>query len=191
MKEVIKLLKQGKTIVYPTDTAYALGGDFLNAKTRTKIYKIKKRDKSKELPAIANSLSMVKKYCFLNKTEERLAKKYWPGPLSIVLTVKPKFQKTLGPAIAIRVPKNKIARSLSKSLNKPLVATSANISGKTTCYNVKNVLKQFSKSKVKPDIVIDDGELKQVPTSTIVRVDDGKVKVLRKGNAKVPLIRGI
>jgi L-threonylcarbamoyladenylate synthase len=185
MKEVIKLLKQGKTIVYPTDTAYGLGGDFLNKKTRDKIYKIKKRDAKKELSVVANSLSMLKKYCYVNKTEEKIIKKYWPGPLSVILQVKPKFQKILGSTLMTRVPANKIARDLSKGLNKPLISTSANISGKTSCYNVKNVLKQFKESNFKPDIVIDEGELEKVPVSTIVKVDDGKIEVLRQGGVKV------
>jgi len=181
MKEIIKSLKQGKTIVYPTETAYGLGGDFLNKKTREKIYQIKKRVKSKDLSVVANSLSMVKKYCHLNKEEEKLAKKYWPGPLTIVLRVKPKFQKILGQTLAARVPDSKIARDLSRGLGKPLIATSANISGKATCYSAENVLKQFRNSKIKPDIVIDDGELEKVPVSTIVKVEDGGVVVLREG----------
>jgi len=161
-----------------TFTAYPL-------KNPQKIYKIKKRKTNKELTVIANSLSIIKKYCYINKIEKKLTKKYWPGPLSIVLNVKPKFQKILGQTLAVRVPANKIARELSKKLNKPLIATSANLAGKATCYNIKNVLKQFSKSKIKPDIIIDDGDLERVPVSTIVRVGNGKVETLRKGNILV------
>lgn len=185
MQEVIKLLKHGKTIVYPTDTAYALGGDFLNKKTRDKIYKIKKRDASKELSVIANSLSMVKKYCYVNKKEEKLIKKYWPGAVTIVLSVKPAFQKILGQTIAARVPENKIARRLSRGLNRPIIATSANVSGKKSCYNINDALKQFSESDFKQDIIIDGGELKRVPASTIARVVDNKVEILRQGEIKI------
>ncbi|MFH1188185.1 MAG: L-threonylcarbamoyladenylate synthase [bacterium] len=185
MQEVIKLLNKGKTIVYPTDTAYALGGDFLNKKTRAKIYKIKKRDAAKELSVIANSLSMIKKYCYINKEEEHLAKKYWPGPLSIILRVKPEFQKILGATLMARVPKNKIARDLSRGLNKLLIATSANVSGEKSCYNINDVLMQFSKSDFKPDIIINGGELKNVPASAIVKIVDGKIEVLRQGGIKI------
>lgn len=185
MQETIKLLKQGKTIVYPTDTAYALGGDFLNKQVRDKIYKIKKRDAAKELSVIANSLSMIKKYCYINRVEEILAKKYWPGPLSIILRVRPEFQKILGATLMARVPKNKIARDLSKGLNRPLIATSANVSGQKSCYNIKDVLAQFSGSDFKPDIIIDSGQLKKVPASTIVKVAGGKIEILRQGGIKI------
>lgn len=185
MKEVIKLLKKGKTIVYPTDTAYALGGDFLNRRVRDKIYKIKKRDAKKELSVIANSLSMIKKYCYVNKKEEELIKKYWPGALTIILSVKPAFQKILGPSLAARVPENKIARDLSKRLNRPLIATSANISGKENCYKIEDVLKQFGQYGFKPDIVVDGGELKNVPASTIVKIAGGKTEFLRQGEIEI------
>lgn len=185
MREVVKLLNQGKTIVYPTDTAYALGGDFLNKRVRDKIYKIKKRDKNKELSVIANSLSMVKKYCYVNNIEEKLIKKYWPGVLTIVLRVKLDFQKILGSTLAVRVPENEIARGLSRGLNKPLIATSANVSGKANCYSVNDVMKQFNKSDFKPDIIIDNGALEKVPVSTIIKIDSDKVKILRQGEIKI------
>lgn len=181
------MLTQGKTIIYPTDTAYALGGDFLNKQTRAKIYKIKKRDVKKELSVIANSLSMVKKYCRVNQTEMELIKKYWPGALTIILSVKPDFQKILGLTLAVRVPSNKIARVLSKRLNSPLIATSANVSGKANCYNINGVLKQFYHSCFKPNIIIDAGELEKVPVSTIIKVDGGKIKILRQGAIKLNL----
>jgi L-threonylcarbamoyladenylate synthase len=179
MKELISLLKKGKTIVYPTDTAYALGGDFLSPKVRSKIYKLKKRSKDKNLPIIASSLSMVKKYFLVNKQEELLAKKNWPGAFSLVLRVRPKHIKILGQTVAVRIPDQEIAIKLCKGLNKPIISTSANISGKETCYNIENVIKQFEKSGQKLEIVLDYGKLPQKPVSKIVQVMDGEVMVIR------------
>lgn len=184
-QEVIKLLKKGKTIIYPTDTAYALGGDLLNSKTRRAVFKLKKREVLKQLPAIANSLAMVKKYCYINAVEEKLAKKYWPGPLSLVLQVKPLYQKILGKDLAVRVPDNEIARYLSCSLGKPLISTSANISGQVTGYDIKQILKQFKKTDVFPDIIIDNGELPKRLVSTIIKVENKKINILRRGAIKL------
>lgn len=179
MKELINLLKKGKTIVYPTDTAYALGGDFLNPKVRNKIYKFKKRSKDKNLPIIASSLSMVKKYCLMSKPEDLLAKKNWPGAFSLVLRVKPVFQKILGQTVAVRIPNQEIAIELCQGLNKPLISTSANISGEKTCYSAQDVIKQFEQSGQKLEIVLDSGKLPKKPVSKIVQVVDGEVVVIR------------
>jgi len=171
-KEVAKQLKHGAVVVYPTDTAYALGCDATNAKAVARIFKLKGRDKSKALPMIVADMEMAKKFFFLSFPRKResnhnlvntppnkdwtpdfsgvtkiisLAKKHWPGPLSLVLKVKKGIAKSAlskGTA-AVRVPDSTIARTLSKYLGRPIVATSANISYRPTCYSVRAVLRQF------------------------------------------------
>jgi L-threonylcarbamoyladenylate synthase len=171
LKEVAKQLKRGAVVVYPTDTAYALGCDATNAKAVAKIFKIKGRDKSKALPMIVADMEMAKKFFFLSFPRRResnrdwsavnrfgldprfregdklmqLANRHWPGPLSIIVKAKTPIAKSAlskGTA-AVRVPDSAIAQTLSKYLGRPIVATSANISYQPTCYSVRAVLRQF------------------------------------------------
>src|SRR3989338_1076856 len=87
LSQYISHLCSGGVLIYPTETAYALGCDAANQKAVDLIFKIKKRPENKTLPLIADSLTMVKKYCRLSTAEERLAKKYWPGPLTLILRI--------------------------------------------------------------------------------------------------------
>jgi tRNA threonylcarbamoyl adenosine modification protein (Sua5/YciO/YrdC/YwlC family) len=181
--QAVATLKQGGVIVYPTDTAYALGGIFNSTKVTKKILKIKKR-KDKKFTLIASSLTQVEKFFKLNSLQKKIAQKYWPGPLSIVGSSR----------FAIRVPKNKIAQALARQVGKPLIATSANLTGNQTLYESKKIIKQFSarggsaaggkNKKNQPDLIIDAGRLRKRRTSTVVLVEKGKIKVLRKGPVK-------
>ncbi|MBT3689797.1 threonylcarbamoyl-AMP synthase [bacterium] len=178
IKQAISILKKGGVIVYPTETAYALGADFLNKKATNKIYKIKGRGSSKELPIIVSSLSMAKEYVKFNKLALKLARKYWPGPLTLVLETKQ------GKTLALRKTSNKFTLSLVKKLKVPIISTSANISGKTNCFKVDDIIKQFKNNRIKPDLIIDAGSLKKSKVSTIVSVDN-KLKILRRGAIKL------
>lgn len=170
----LKVLKQGGVLVYPTETAYALGCDWTSRKAKNKIYKIKGREASKKLPVIVADLKMAKKYGKFDEVSEKLAKKHWPGALTIISN-----------NLAMRVSSNKISNLLAKKLGKPLVSTSANVSGKGNCYSAEEILNQFKNKKYKPDLILDAGKLRKVKSSTIVKVEEGNVQVLRKGSVKI------
>ena len=88
LRGVASKIKAGGIVVYPTDTAYAIGCDATNVRAVRAIFKIKGRPKAKAMPIICADLKMVEKY-FLNAIRYTLyAKKYWPGPLSIVVKAK-------------------------------------------------------------------------------------------------------
>lgn len=174
ISQAIKILRQGGVIVYPTDTAYALGGIFNLPKVTAKILKIKNR-KDKKFTIIASNLNQVKNFFKLNQTQKKLAQKYWPGPLSLVVS----------PRFAIRVPHHKIALVLAQKTGKPLIATSANISGVKTLYRSQEIIKQFLNKAAQPDLILDFGQLPKNKTSTIVEVRGDKIKILRPGKIKI------
>ena len=193
----LKILKQGGVLVYPTETAYALGCDWTNKKAKERIYKIKGREASKKLPVIVADLKMAKKYGKFDGVSESLAKNHWPGPLTIIVETRhgasPSSSVASPSSVAMRVSSNKIASLLTKKLNKPLVSTSANVSGKGNCYSAEEILNQFKKpfgklrvsEKYKPDLILDVGKLRKVKSSTIVKIKNGETEVLRKGSVKI------
>ncbi|MFA5854652.1 MAG: L-threonylcarbamoyladenylate synthase [Patescibacteria group bacterium] len=170
-------LRQGGIIVYPTETAYALGCDPRNPVALKKIFSIKNRDASKSLPLIAASITMARKFAVLDRYASMLADAFWPGPLTLVA---PRVPGTKGTGeIALRVSPAPWAKALSLAIGKPIVSTSANLSGRKTRYDVASVLRDLGSL---PDMVLDAGVLKAAPPSTIVRAQGGFVEILREGS---------
>ncbi len=132
---IIEVIKSGGTILYPTDTVWGLGGDATNEKLIDKIYQIKKREPEKSLLILVNSYKMLQKYVteipvdiweILEKSVEPTTIIY-PNPKNLP----PKLLAEDG-SIAIRIIKHGFASDLIKSVQVPLISTSANISGKPT-----------------------------------------------------------
>lgn len=185
-KKVVKaLLLSGGTIVYPTETAYGLGGCAFSAKAVKAIQCLKARRKSKPLPVICGSRKIAEKIANFSRKADELANKYWPGPVTLVL---PRvrchaLQHGSGEkTIALRISANKTARELSRLINAPIISTSANLSGKDECYSVSGVLKQLGKNK--PDLIIDAGRLPKRPPSTIIDCTVEPPKVVRQGEVR-------
>ena len=188
--DIVQILKQGGVIVYPTDTAYALGADSASRRGIEKIYQIKTRGKNKTLPLIASSRAMVKKFAYLSKAEERLIIRYWPGPLTLLAKIR--IKSGLVPEVmqnnylAVRVPANLPAIKIARRLGRPIISTSANRSGEESCYSVKAVKKSLAKLWDKVDLVIDAGNLARVKPSTIVKLKNkNQFEVLRRGKIKI------
>lgn len=184
ISRAVKILKNRGVIAAPTETAYGLIADAINAQAVKKIFLIKGRERRKPLPLIAASLEMVKKFFFLNKREAALAAKYWPGPLTILLKPKKKFPRALASGrrkLAVRVSSSAIVRKISASVGNPVTATSANKSGSKECYSAFCVEQSFGNIKKAPDMILDGGVLARVLPSTIIEVSEDKVKVLRQG----------
>lgn len=181
-------MKNGGVAAAPTETAYGLIADAMNAQAVKKIFLIKERSKAKPLPLIAASLTMVKKFFFLNNHDAALVVKYWPGPLTILLRPKKKFPRvlTLGrKRLAVRVSSSVIVRKISAGVGNPVTATSANKSGSKECYSAFCVEQSFRNISKAPDIILDGGVLARVAPSTIIEVSGDKIKVLRQGPVKI------
>ncbi|MBX4191831.1 MAG: threonylcarbamoyl-AMP synthase [Candidatus Doudnabacteria bacterium] len=184
--QAVKILKQGKVVVYPTDTAYGLAVDATNAKAVNRLFALKGRDFRNPVHIIIPSGNWLTKIVSLSTTALKLMNKFLPGPLTVVLPLKIKGSswkklsagtKTIG----IRLPNNKIALELVEKLGKPITTTSANISGQSACYSVLEVKKQFEKSVKKPDIYLNGGKLKKIKPSTVVLLTGERAKIIRLG----------
>lgn len=183
---VVKALRQGKVVAYPTDTSYGLAVDAGNFKAVKKLYKIKGRNFNKPVHIVAPSVTHAKKIARWNKTAGKLARRFWPGPLTLVLALRVEREalsvlSAKKGTIGIRFPKNKIALGLARNLKRPITTTSANLSGNSDCYSAKDIIAQFEKQKHKPDIIINAGKLLKRKPSTVVKTDSYRVTILRQG----------
>lgn len=171
-------------MVCPTDTVYGLVADATNNKAVEKVFKIKKREKSKAIPIFVKDIKTVKKLAFINEKQEKFLKNNWPGKITVILKRKPSCglpkelfgrKKTIG----LRIPNYKLINELLKRLNKPLTGTSANISAKPASTKIKEVLKQFSQQKIQPDLIIDADNLPKNKPSKVIDLTRNKPKVIR------------
>jgi len=182
-----KAINDGAIVVFPTDTVYGLGCNPYNHDAVQSIYEIKKRNKTKPFPVIGYSKKELEKIAEFNPLEEKIAEKFWPGPITLILKIKDKeIQKSLDleGKIAVRVPNNQCVLALLKEC-KLLVGTSANISG-TTPFNDP---KECSKNLSGYDLLIDGGIISGQGESTIVEIENNDVKILRKGNVSEEIIK--
>ena len=187
IKIAIKKIKDGGIIVFPTDTVYGIGCDPYNKKTISRLYEIKKRKKTKPFPILGISKTELEKIAEFNTLEEKIAEKFWPGQVTLVLKVKDeKIRQSLclDKKIAVRVPNNQCVLSLLKEC-KLLVGTSANISG-TTPFTDPN---ECSKNLTRYDLLIDGGIIPSQSESTIVEIVGDDIKILREGSVPEKEIR--
>ncbi|MEK6964630.1 MAG: L-threonylcarbamoyladenylate synthase [Thermoproteota archaeon] len=175
----VKSICNGGVIVFPTDTVYGLGCDPYNPEAVKKIYKIKKRESSKLFPILAYSKKELSDIVVFDEKSNKIAEKFWPGQVTLVLKIKDKkIKKSMNAQskIAVRVPNNSCALALLKEC-KLLVGTSANISGMRSFTNADDCLENISGY----DIFVDGGTITGSGESTIVEVDDDKLAIHRKG----------
>ena len=178
IEDVAKEVKKGKIIVYPTETCYGIGCDATNKKAVNDIYKIKKREKRKQMTIIVSSLNMIKKYGIITKKNERIIKKFMPGPLSIIVRKKDEsFLSKNKDTLAFRISINKIANELVRKLKKPIISTSANITRKKPIYKINKIIRIFNK---KVDMIINVGDLKKINPSTILDMTKNGI-IIRHG----------
>lgn len=192
IENVVEALKQGKTIVYPTETCYGLGCDATNEEAVEKVFQIKQRQKDKPVLVIAADIGMMMEYVRWPLVLTHIAEKYWPGPLSVVSQLKEDIELPSGivgegNTLAFRITEHPLARALSENLGKPIVSTSANTASYKSPYDIESVVAMFENAENKPDILIDAGALPHHSPSTVVRVLNGEVEVLRQGEVVVEL----
>ncbi len=177
------VVKNGGIIVFPTDTIYGIGCDPYNDKAVTRIFAIKGRDEKKALPVLAYSIEDVEKIVLLGDSGRALAKKFWPGALTIVAPV---ADRNISPALtagsnglAVRVPANRCTLSLLSHC-RYIVGTSANRSGERSLRSAQEVLESALDGY---DALLDGGPAEKGIESTVVDIT-GKPKILREGAIK-------
>lgn len=179
---IIDEIKSGNPVIIPTDTIYGIACDALNKKAVNKIYKIKKRDNNKPLTLNLNKKKDITKYAYItNKLEKEIIKKLMPGAITLLLKKKEYVVDLISKNseyIGVRIPNNKIVKEIIKKINSPLVLTSVNISGEMPIIDLDDLNSEISNNI---RYAIDVGIINKGVESTIVKVTNNKVKILREG----------
>jgi len=181
-KQLIELLAAGQVIAYPTETVYGLGCDATNKLAIEQIYQIKEKDSNNPLLLLVGSRAMAGKYFEFNKLARRLAKKYWPGALSLILPVKAEYREALGAEkLGVRLSSDLFATGLSRRLGKPITSTSANPSGQPAALSGDQVVAYFADKLNGVAALADVGTLNFAVGSTIIDTTVMPAKIIRQG----------
>lgn len=181
IENAARLINEGKVVAFPTETVYGLGANAFNALAVAKIYELKERPSFDPLIVHISNTNDIKKLVSTdNEIVYKLAEKFWPGPLTIILPKKDSVPDivTAGlPNVGVRMPNNEIALKLIELSGCPIAAPSANKFGKLSPTTAKHVKKHLPKV----DFILDGGKTTIGIESTIISLNDKGFEILRHG----------
>jgi L-threonylcarbamoyladenylate synthase len=176
----VTIVKEGGVVAFPTDTVYGLGCDPFDAAAVVRLIEVKERE-SKPIPVLCASEEDAAKLVDLGPKGLELARKHWPGALTIVAQLKVELPQVLNQGsgwLGVRVPADEVAISLARGCGGYITGTSANLSGRPSCRSAGEVAASLGD---RIDAIIDGGA-RGGTESTVVRVDGESVEVLRRGS---------
>ena len=177
--QILTAYKKGQIIGFPTDTVYGIGCDPFNKNSISKIFELKKRNDNKKFPILGFSKEDIKKIVIFDSAAEKIAEKFWPGQVTILLPIREEFSEKIenNGKLAVRVPNNECLLSILKKC-KLIIGTSANISGEESIINSHDCIIKLPEI----DILVDGGKINSQGESTIIDFVDGNLKIIREGS---------
>jgi len=181
---VAEKIKSGHVLGMPTDTFYGLAADPFNLRAVERVYEIKSRSRHKPLSLLIEDVDQAEDLARpLPEEFYKLARKFWPGPLTIIVRASSKLPLKVtanSGNVALRVPSAKIPLSVVQAAGIPITATSANLSGATECTTAVQVRDQLQE---RISIIVDGGTSPRDVASTIIDLssEDGNWRVIREG----------
>jgi len=175
-----EVLQEGGLVAFPTDTVYGVGTLAFNAAAVRSIYIAKDRPDDKAIPVlIGDSTDLEKVTQEIPEAASRLAARFWPGPLTLVVPKRPDLPETVSatPIVGVRVPDHALARKLLSAVG-PMAVTSANLSGQPSPSTAQEVLAQLGGRIA---LIIDGGKTPGGIPSTVVDCSGQEIRILREG----------
>ncbi len=179
-RRAARVLNQGGLVAFPTDTVYGLAAAISDISAIERLFEVKERDQNKAIAVLMSSAKDLEGVAAdLNSSALKLAERFWPGPLTLVVPRHPDLPDLLSPlpTIGVRVPDHPDALVLM-DVTGPLAVTSANLSGGENACTAKEV---FDQLKGRVDLILDGGETPGGQPSTVVDCTAPAPSVLREG----------
>jgi L-threonylcarbamoyladenylate synthase len=200
LDEAVALLDKGEVVAVPTETVYGLAGDAASGAAVARIFEAKGRPRFNPLIAHVSTLDMAERIAVFDTLSLKLAQAFWPGPLTMVLPLR--SEAAIHPlvtagldTVALRMPRGFAAQLIAR-LGRPIAAPSANRSGSISATTAEAVAEDLGD---RISLVVDAGPTPIGVESTIVKVEDGALRLLRPGGVPVealeaelgvPVLRG-
>ncbi|MCS7138681.1 MAG: L-threonylcarbamoyladenylate synthase [Crenarchaeota archaeon] len=190
LQEAAEVLKSGGLVAFPTETVYGLGADSFNEDAVLKIFKAKKRPPDNPVIVHISEMDMLKEVSTtIPKRVKKMIEDLWPGPLTIVVPRSKKVPASVSAGldtVAVRMPAHNVALGLIKHLGSPIAAPSANLSGRPSPTNARDVYEDLNGAI---EMIIDAGDTFIGVESTVVHVTENKSVILRPGPIPIETLR--
>lgn len=173
IKYAAQALRNGRLVVFPTETVYGIGANAQNKKALTRLRKLKERPKNPFSFHIAAKSDLERLNCVVDKTAKKIIDRFWPGPLTLVL------KTSKGEGAGVRMPAHPVALKLLREVGVGIVAPSANFKDDKPATTGKSAYKDLNGIV---DIVIDSGKTKVGVSSTVLDLTKSPAKILREGS---------
>jgi L-threonylcarbamoyladenylate synthase len=192
IEKAVVILKNGGLVAYPTDTVYGLGACMTDSEAVDRIFQVKSRPKGMALPVLLADRNQIKEIVIsVSPAAQRLADEFFPGALTIILpksSAVPDIITGGGKTVAFRIPNHPVPLALIKGLGKPIVGTSANLSGYPSTLTAEEVRLQIGD---KIDMVIDGGRCPGGIESTVIDLSGKKPVIRRQGAISIERLRKV
>ncbi len=191
--EAARLLQDGQLVAFPTETVYGLGGDATNERAVAAIFEAKGRPQFNPLISHVLDAAEAQKFVLWNETAEKLAARFWPGPLTLVLPRSPgspiSLLATAGlDTVAIRAPSHPVAQALIRAAGRPIAAPSANRSGAVSPTRAEHVAESLGE---RVPLILDGGPCLVGVESTVLDLTTATPTLLRPGGATREAIEAV
>lgn len=180
LESALAALRGGRLVAFPTDTVYGLAADLLQTQAVARLYDAKGRDTAKAIAVLVGGLEQVEQVTTgLTAPAARLAARFWPGALTLVLPKRPGLPENLSPlpTVGVRMPDHPFALALLRAAG-PLAVTSANLSGLASPQTAEEVLAQL---EGRIELLLDGGACPGGVPSTVVDCAGAELRILRQG----------
>jgi len=180
LTRAVEALEAGDLVAFPTDTVYGVGALVHEPESIAKLYVIKERDLLKAIPILVGSVADLDQVASgINQKARRLAKAFWPGPLTLVVPRHPALPEIVSPypTVGVRMPAHQTALNILE-LAGPLAVTSANLSGEPSSRTADEVVAQL---KGRLPLILDGGQTPGGQPSTVVDCTQPDLTILRPG----------
>ncbi len=192
-----KFLRAGKAISFATDTVYGIAVDATNESAVELLYSLKKRDTKKPIAIFVKDIETAESIFYFDDLAKKIAARFLPGSLTLVLKQRQKsvikiarnLNSNVQNFLGFRIVDSDFVKKLMAEFDGILAVTSANLAGEEAATNAKEVEKYFANSNL--DLVVDGGILAQKNISTVIKIADKQVEILRHGAIKESIIKSI
>jgi L-threonylcarbamoyladenylate synthase len=181
IERAVDVLLDGGVVAIPTETVYGLAADASRPEAVRKLYEVKNRSIEKAIPLLIHNPEQLRSVAAdMPKDIEELARRYWPGPLTMVVKKYPGSFGIAAPGdtIGVRMPRHSIALAILAMIGRPLAVSSANLAGSASARSADDIERIFDE---KVDLIIDSGPSGDMTESTVLDVTSTPYKILREG----------
>lgn len=192
IEKVIDVLQNGGVIAYPTETVYGLGGDGFNENVIERICRLKGRSNRRPFPLLISRPEDVDQFTQTVSSEALLLmKQFWPGAMTLVFAGSPSLPSLLigkEGKVGLRVSSDPICQAILTRFYKPLISTSANLSGQKSAQSASQICEYFNN---RLDLIVDGGEKKSDVPSTVIDVTERPPRIVREGKISKNRIKDV